>query len=261
MRLAFWSLDHLSCLRRDLSTSSKELLNCNTSTPTPTSDAMAMTPTPCLYKETRLSLEPAYPGSTIAISFPSTSGSAFLSRSQAKRTVYVENPVDQDEEAFGRCHLATEASIFFRTPTRYPRNLLWRILDGRKVLEIQSVDLSQNRYDKGEAVLTLAFTFPHPIRPFGVAFADHLERDAVAVFILTTNNTLFTLDITKDFFINPSASEVDVGNWYKSYVSAQWTYRSPYRLFALSARELAISWDEGGWLKLERDPGQDGIIV
>jgi len=222
---------------------------------------MANAPTACLYKETRLNLDPAYPGSTIAISIPSAITSTFASRQTGKRSIYVENPVDQDEETFSRSHISTEASVYFRPKARHPRNILWRILDNRKVLEVQSVDLSQSRNDKSEAILTLAFSFPNPIRPFGVAFADHTERDAIALFVLTAANELFTLTITKDFLIRPAASEIDVNDWCKSFVSGQWTYRSPYRLFALSADELAISWDEGGWLRLEKQHGDDGMAA
>ncbi|KAJ9663788.1 hypothetical protein H2201_005509 [Coniosporium apollinis] len=219
---------------------------------------MASLPVPALYTETQLNLEPAFNGSTIAISLPAHGVSTFGSRHQSKRTIVTDQYVDQDENDFARRHLASEASIFFRRANKYPRCFLWRILDDRKVLEIQSVDLSQEGHTKGEAVLTLSLSFPNSIRPFGVAFADSDERDALQAFVITTASQLYTLNLKIDFFIRPAATEVDVSDWCKMCYPPTFGTHVPYRLVARNAHELLISARNGNLLRLTRQPGDDG---
>ncbi|KAI9873250.1 MAG: hypothetical protein M1823_007966, partial [Watsoniomyces obsoletus] len=69
---------------------------------------MVQTGGTCLYKEARLNIEPAFPGSTIAFSIPSHS--PFGTRGSVKRSVITEHYADKDEEAFTRRHLATDGS-------------------------------------------------------------------------------------------------------------------------------------------------------
>src|SRR5689334_23327090 len=102
----------------------------------------------CLYQEARLNIEPAFPGSTVAFTLPSSS--SFGIRTSVKRSVITEQYADQDEDAFTRRHLATDGSTFFRRSGEYPRCLLWRVLDNRKMLEIQAVDLDHDYSDKFE---------------------------------------------------------------------------------------------------------------
>jgi len=129
------------------------------------------------------------------------------------------------------------------------------------VLELQSVDLIQDRYNKGEAVQALALNFPHTIQPFGIALADPEQRDALNVFVLTTANELYTLTIHKELFVRPAATQSDVGNWCKICVPSSFSFRSPYRLAATSAHELLISLHDGGLLRLTRKPGDDGTVL
>ncbi|KAJ9647731.1 hypothetical protein H2199_001505 [Coniosporium tulheliwenetii] len=221
---------------------------------------MASLPVPALYTGTQLNLEPAFNGSTISISLPAHGISTFGSRHQSKRTIVTDQYVDQDENDFARRHLASEASIFFRRANKYPRCFLWRILDDRKVLEIQSVDLSQEGHTKGEAVLTLSLSFPNPIRPFGVAFADSDERNALQAFVITAASELYTLNLKIDFFIRPAASEVDVSDWCKTCYPPTFGALVPYRLVARNAHELLISARNGNLLRLTRQPGDDGSV-
>lgn len=221
--------------------------------------AMATSSAPLLYRETRLNLDPPYAGSTIGITLPPHSTSAFLSRPKGKRIVVEEGNTSSDEISFARRHLAAnDASIFFRRKHPYPRTFLWRILDDRKVLELRSVDLSVDRYHKGEAILTLLLSFPNAIRPFGVALAEREDRDALNVFVLTTANELYTLDLHKDFFIRPAATEIDVDVWCKTCIPSAFSFRYPYRIVATGALELLVSLHDGGLLRLNRTAAADG---
>lgn len=210
-----------------------------------------------LYKETRLNLEPAHAGSTVAISLPSNNNGSFLSRPQAKRTILSDSYVEQDETSFARRNLATEASIYFRRIHKYPRCFLWRILDDRKVLEIRSIDLDSEKFSK-EATLVLLLEFPTSIRPFGIAFAEPEERDALTVFALTTSNELYTITLHKELFVRLAATETDVKDWCKSFTPAVLSFRTPYRLVATNANELLLSLHDGGLLRLTRKAGEDG---
>ncbi|KAH7095488.1 nucleoporin Nup120/160-domain-containing protein [Paraphoma chrysanthemicola] len=207
----------------------------------------------CLYKEARLNVEPAFPGSTIAFTLPASSLSTFGSRTAAKRTIIQEQYVDQDEESFARRHLATDGSVFFRQHHAYPRSFLWRVLDNRKMLEIQSVDLDHSASDKFEANLTLLFQFPSPIRPFCVAFAEPTDRDALTVFAITTANELYVLTIHRDFFANPAASEQDIEGWCKRSEPMLFSGRIPYRLVAVGVDELLVALDDGAICRMHWD--------
>ncbi|KAF2833297.1 hypothetical protein CC86DRAFT_338514 [Ophiobolus disseminans] len=207
----------------------------------------------CLYKEARLNIEPAFPGSTIAFTLPASSLSTFGSRTTAKRTIIHEQYADQDEEAFTRRHLASDGSLFFRQQHAYPRSFLWRVLDNRKMLEIQAVDLDHDASHHFEANLTLLFQFPSPIRPFCVAFAEPSERDALTVFAITTSNDLYVLTIHRDFFTNPAASEQEIESWCKRSEPILFSGRIPYRLVAVDVNELLVALDDGAICRMYWD--------
>ena len=204
----------------------------------------------CLYKEARLNIEPAFPGSTIAFTLPANSTSTFGLRTAAKRAVITEKDVDQDEDAFARRHLATDGSMFFRRHHQYPRTFLWRVLDNRKMLEIQAADFDHDLSHTVEANLTLLLQFPSPIRPFCVAFSEPSDRDALTVFAITTSNELYTITLHRDFFLNPAASEQDVENWCKRSEPALFSGRIPYRLVSANVDELLVSLDDGAICRL-----------
>ncbi|KAL6702375.1 hypothetical protein ACN47E_002491 [Coniothyrium glycines] len=198
-----------------------------------------------LYKEARLNIELAYPGSAIAFALPANPLSTFGSRPDGKRTVFAEKLIDQDEDAFTRRHLATDGSLFFRQHHSYPRSFLWRVLDNRTVLEIQAVDFDHDFNDKSEANLTLLFQFPLPIRPFCVALAEPTDRDAIVVYAVTTSNELYTLTLHRDFLVSPAASEQDLESWCKKAEPALFSGRTPYRVVAVDVNELLVTLDDG----------------
>ncbi|KAF2496112.1 hypothetical protein BU16DRAFT_581524 [Lophium mytilinum] len=221
---------------------------------------MANTEVTYLYKEARLNLEPAFPGSTIHLTLPSLAAPTFGTRPQLKRTIVHENYTDQDEDAFARKHLASEASIYFRRRQRYPRSFLWRILDDRKVLEIQSIDFDQDIDNQTEAYLTLRLQFPSPIRPFGVAFNEPDDQDALTAFVVTASKELYTLNLHRDFFMREAATDMDIGAWCKIYAPTAFRIRDPYRIVTVTDRDLFVSMQDGGIQRLTRGPGHDGSI-
>lgn len=200
-----------------------------------------------------MNIEPAFPGSTIAFTLPASSLSTFGSRTAAKRTVIQEQYTDQDEDAFTRRHLATDGSLFFRQHHVYPRSFLWRVLDNRKMLELQSVDLDHEAGDRFEANLTLLFQFPSPIRPFCIAFAESTDRDALTVFAITTANDLYVLTIHRDFFANPAASEQEIESWCRRSEPILFSGRIPYRLVAVNIDELLVALDDGAICRIHWD--------
>jgi hypothetical protein len=219
---------------------------------------MAKFRAPFVYTETRLNLDQGYAGSTIEITLPNNNPAAFGTSQPAKRQILNDVKAGSDEATFSREHLASDGSVYFRRDERYPRSFLWRVLDERTALEIQSVDLSQDENEKTEALLTLILRFPAAIRPFCIAFGDPDERDALNVFAITTTNELWTLNLHRDFFVHRNSTEALTMEWCKTMTPSIFTASSPYRLMAASSRELFVSTHDGGIARLTRQAGQDG---
>ncbi|KAF2151954.1 hypothetical protein K461DRAFT_322084 [Myriangium duriaei CBS 260.36] len=213
---------------------------------------------PVLYTEARLNIEPTSPASILQISTDSSS-SIFASR---KRTRGVDNGAAQDEDEYARRHLSVDSSIFFRPLHRTPRSILWRVLDDSKSLELQSVDLTQNRRDSHESLLTFSLSFANPIRPNGVAFADSTSHDALEVFVLLTSNELFTFSLRPDLLLRrtvPTASDSDP-SIFKTFALSSFSFRHPYKLIALSDLQLVVSLHDGALLRLDRRVGENGAL-
>ncbi|KAF2092979.1 hypothetical protein NA57DRAFT_48993 [Rhizodiscina lignyota] len=211
---------------------------------------------PYIYTETRLDLDEASPGSTIELILPSSNYS--IARASPTRRIVTTESLVQDEDTFLKEHIATESSIYLRRASRSPRVFLWRLLESRTVLELQAVDLHQDKSVPGDAVLTLLLRFPRPLRPFGVALADPDERDALCVFAVTDRGDLYTLTLKREMFVHAKASEADMGDWCRVVQPSAFSFQFPYKLFALSALELVVALHNGGLLRLLRKPGDDG---
>ncbi|KIW06549.1 uncharacterized protein PV09_02979 [Verruconis gallopava] len=205
---------------------------------------------PYLYTETRLTLDQAYAGSTVDISLSKTGNH--------ERRLYNDVQLGSDEAHFTCNHLSSEASLYFRSDERCPRSFLWRLLDDRRVLEVQAVDLSQDAANKTEAILTLLLRFPAAIRPFCVAFADPAEKDALNVFAITTADDLWTLTLHRDIFVHPRFSEALPSDWCRVTKPSMFAVTIPYRLFSSTARELFVSMKDGQVVRLTRRAGDDG---
>ena len=210
-----------------------------------------------LFKELRLSAEPAYPDSIITIRLPPRGQP---SRPSQRRVKPSELPSAEDEGAFARKYLATSSSIYFRRNQKYPRSFLWRVLDEGKTLSIQSVDLNKSNKSAVDASLILRLVFPNNIRPSGVVLSDSKEHEYFNVFVLTSSNDLYTFTLRPEYFTRASAVEGDISFWYKTFSPSSFSFRYPYRLAALSPKELLISLHDGGLLKLSRKHEDDGMI-
>jgi hypothetical protein len=207
-----------------------------------------------LYTETRLNLQPAYPGSTVQLSLPNSSSN--WNPLAQKRNIF-HDAQTSDEASFSKHNLATESSIYFRNYERSPRAFLWRVLDDRKLLEIQCVDLTHEERDS-EALLTLQLRFSKPLRPYGLAFSEHADRDTLIVFALTTAGNLYTLTFVRDVFVHVKASEGMPPDWCKVFTPPAFRISDPYRLSAVNEDQLFISLTDGGLLRLQRERGEDG---
>lgn len=218
---------------------------------------MAPSNTPSLFVETRLDLDEAFPGSTIELDISSSTSTNASFRSSGRRALPNVSSYEH-EDAFASRRLASDSSIFFRRAQRSPRAFLWRIIDERNVLEIQTIDLSQDRAVQSDASLTLRLRFPNSIRPYGVAFADPEDRDALAAFVLTTPGDLYTLNLKREMFVKPVATETSAMEWCKLFQPTAFSFRTPYKLFAVSTLELVVSLHDGSLMRLVRKPGDDG---
>jgi nuclear pore complex protein Nup160 len=211
------------------------------------------------YKETRLNLDPATQGCTIAIRLPQHGASIWPSRGQ-KQSVFSDFSIAEDEGTFRQNNLATGSSIYHRTHHKSPKSFLWRILQDGNVLSIRAVDISKQT-GAADFNLTLRLYFPDPIKPGCIAFSDSRDHDVLSAFVLTEKNHLFTLNLRPDHFRKPSTTEDHIGDWCKSYLSGQFAFRKPFRLVTLSADELLVSYQDGELTRLSRRSGGDGKSI
>ncbi|KAE9962765.1 hypothetical protein EG327_001903, partial [Venturia inaequalis] len=161
--------------------------------------------------------KPTLTGSQGTNVFEASSSGIFGDTVLQERRVISDIQVGCNESTFARQHLATDASVFFRSDGRYPRSFLWRLLDDRRALEIQSVDLSEDVKERTEALLTtLILHFSAAIRPFCIGFADSDDTDAIDIFAITTTNELWTLTLLKDYFVRLKSTEDMPPGWCKS---------------------------------------------
>ena len=218
---------------------------------------VAPSTTLCLFKETRISNEAAA-GSIIRIGVPSTGLTASFSRSSGRRIVFNTIPKYKDEDSFATNLLASSGSIHFGSTKRYPRNIVWRVLGGKNILELRSADLSKNDREAREATCVIQLVFTNIIRDGGVALADAEDQDMLCLFVVPKGSDLYTFTIRRDFFCRPSASEEDVYKWCKIFKPASFSIGTPYRLIAGTSRQLIVSLSDGRLLHLTRRPDDDG---
>lgn len=217
---------------------------------------MAQLVTPTLWQETRLC--PTHRSSAKVLDI-NTSGHQQQGRNGAGRKRGFNEVSSDDEEAYAHKYLATEGSVFFRARERTPRSFLWRVVEGRRVLEVQSVDLVQEKTNSGEGWLTFRFTFPSTVIRNGVALADGEQHDSLDIFVLTTSNDLFTFTLKRDLLTREAApTEFDARTCMRKYSCSALSFRQPYRFAAVDSQELLVSLNDGSLLRLQRqvqDPG------
>lgn len=213
--------------------------------------------TPTLYQEVQLSPSPASPASVLTINTTGNNSQAVTLFGAGRKRSHNEIS-ELDEESYARKHLASEASVFFRRKSRFPRSFLWRVLDDRRLLEVQCVDLVQERGDsQNEGSLTFHIELPAAIVEGGVAFADPEETDALEVFVLTTGNDLFTITLKEDLLARDIAPiDFDPATVVKKYTPSSFGFRYPYRMIAVNSLEILVSLHDGSLLRLERQPNE-----
>ncbi|KAK0289425.1 hypothetical protein LTR35_002622 [Friedmanniomyces endolithicus] len=221
-----------------------------------------MAQAPVLYCETRLTPTSASPSHILDIdTSASTSLRQTLTRAGSKRP-FDDISSTNDEASYARKHLATEASVFFRSPSRSPRNILWRVLDERKVLEIQAVDLVKDKghaEDSGDSWLTFRLAVGDGILEHGVQFGDAAESDALECFVLTGGKELVTVTLKRELLTRASVpGEFDARTCVKRFASSFLSVRSVYRFHAISSLELLVALADGGLVHLRRKAGESG---
>ncbi|TKA28708.1 hypothetical protein B0A50_03036 [Salinomyces thailandicus] len=217
-----------------------------------------MPPPPVLHREVRVPPTPSSATSVLHIDAAGGSQQRGLTRAGSKR------PFDEigglDEEAYARKCLATEGSVYFRTKQRSPRSLLWRVLDDRKVLELQAVDIvNGGRRGEGNSWLSYRVTFKEKILPCGVAFADPEAVDALECFVLTESKDLCTITLKRDLLTRANVPPgFDAASCVKKCSSSFLSLRQPYRFVVVSSLELLVSLADGGLVRLERKANESG---
>jgi hypothetical protein len=213
------------------------------------------------YKEVRVSSDPPHPSAVISIHLPTHPNAHHPTRPTIRAERRNGTSIPTDETAFAKAHLATSAAIYFRHNRKHPRSFLWRVLEDGRVLSIQCVDLNKSSSTTHDPFLTLRFTFPNPIRPAGVAFADSEKHTSLSVFVITAANDLYTLTLPAQLFHQSSVSEGAVDRWCKTFLPSSFSFRYPHRLVARTSEELWVSLHDGGLLRLTRPKDGDGTTT
>lgn len=209
-----------------------------------------------LSKETRAGLESVTSGTVIQIQIPSTS--PFAVRPRQQRRILKNTTYFRDEETYKYCCIASAGSLYFGKSKRHPRNFLWRVVQGGKVLELHSIDLSKKSDETREASYIIQFCFPAGLKHGGLALADVEDQDVLNIFALTRGNELITFTLRKDFFCFAAPSEEDVSRWCKAFKPTTFSISTPHSLIAASCQQLIISLCDGRILRLTRGKDEDG---
>jgi nuclear pore complex protein Nup160 len=127
------------------------------------------------------------------------------------------------------------------------------------VLEVQSVDLVEDKGVKGDGLLTFRIALPSTVLPNGVACADPDEHDALEIFALTTTGEIYTFTLKRDLLSRENVPhDFDGKTCFRKYTSSSLAFRHPYRFVAISSLELLVSLSDGGLLRLQRQANDSG---
>lgn len=208
----------------------------------------------CLYKETRVNLEPASTASIVQIRLPSPTQSRSRDRRSNGADKYAE-----EERLYRSKNLATAASIYHRKYHESPRSFLWRVLEDDTVLSIRAADVCKQEIAV-DANLILNLRFPNTIRPSCIALADPPDHDALYVFVLDQTNHLYTIILRPDHFRKRSASESGLGDACTTYLASAFSFKHPHRLIAVTASQVAVTLHDGGLIRFDRNRPNDGML-
>ncbi|KAH9823681.1 Nucleoporin [Teratosphaeria destructans] len=219
-----------------------------------------MAPTPILFTKTALQPVPASPSHILEIdSNGSPPSKQLLARAGSKRGH--DEISGLDEEQYARKHLATDGGVFFRSKARTPRSFAWRVLDDRKTLEVQNVDLVKTTStDEGASWLTFRLSFggAAALRN-GIAFADAVGSDALDVYVLTEAKELLAFTLKRDLLTRGSVPDnLETSAVVKRWSSSSLSFRHPWRIHAVSSLEVVVALADGGLLRLTRHANENG---
>lgn len=199
------------------------------------------------YIEAQLNLEPSSSAYIVDLKLPTTVAAGRARRNKAQADT-------RDEFRARTC--ATAASLYRRTEDRqrkYPRALLWRVLEDDTVLSVRSGDVIKPNAAT-TTNLILNFQFTHSIRPACIAFYDSPEHDAVSIFVLDAANQLYNLVLRADSFRKRSFAEGAVTEWCKVHVpNSLNNFKHPYRLVAVNNDQLITTLADGGLIRFDRN--------
>lgn len=207
-----------------------------------------------LFKQTRVNLDwtEKRPTTTIDVPLPGHPGRSSRSLDLRKRAKHQEHP--DTEEKFKFAHHASSASIYYRPAERFPRSILWRLVEDSHVLSISAVDFTKPE-SHAELETTFRFVFPEPIQPGTVGFADAPTRDELVVYALTRDGVLYTLSLTPDFIQRNSFLKrgAQTSSFCTTYCPSAFTLHSPHFLLPINHESLLIPLQDGNILKLVRN--------
>ncbi|ORY60134.1 nucleoporin Nup120/160-domain-containing protein [Pseudomassariella vexata] len=203
-----------------------------------------------LFKETRVSFEAPSSALIVDVKLPSASSHS-SSKRRAKGTV-------EDDKTFRARNCATASAVYHRRYHTTPKSFLWRVLEDDTLLSIRAIDVCKMK-KVSDANLVLNFRFPQPIRPSCVALADPQDHDFLSIFVIDTENHLFTITLRPDNFRKRSATENAFADACKIYKSNGLSYKLPHRLVAVHDDLLVATAYDGGNVKLERNKGHDAF--
>ncbi|OQO12295.1 hypothetical protein B0A48_02936 [Cryoendolithus antarcticus] len=213
---------------------------------------------PILHASVPVSLSPSTPSKTLHIPTTTSLTTALFTGSRKRAHDEISG---LDEEEYTSKYLATESSIFFRPAEKFPRCLLWRVLEGRKVVEVRSVDLLKEKDNGDEDGLVFRIELSAPAMKGGVALADLDGGDGVEVFVLTDAKELVTVTLGKNLLAGRELPRsFEASNVVAKYSPSGLGFRHAFRMIAATSTEVMVSLNDGGLLQLERSAGESGAM-
>lgn len=203
------------------------------------------------YKETRVNIDWSKV-QTVTVDVPSNySTSTELVWSESNG--HVEDP----ETVFARDNLASASSIHFRPLHRFPRAILWRVVDNGRALCLSPVDFSgPGAVAMGGKVQHVKIRFPAAIKDNSVGMADGGKgADELVVFVLLADKQVITLRLKPEFWSTTSSVRKRAPEWCRSYLPSSFTLNNPHFLTALDGQSCLVALQNGALVKLARTPG------
>lgn len=191
-------------------------------------------------------------GNTLNIFLPrhhSNPGKRTSAHPRSSRNSETQKP----DTLFAHRYLASAASVYFRPVVRYPRCILWRVLEDSHVLSLSSVDFTKPHDTRDEFATTFRFYFPDPINANCVGFTDAPDRDELVVYVMTAGKIIYTLNLTADFFRGSVTKKTTKdSDFCRTFSPSSFTLHSPHFLTPIDHESLLVSLQDGVLLKLEK---------